>query len=203
MGPRVTGPRYVDAILAFGAAAVGVEPDSLGYIIFGVSVHHTENAPLTLLEWEIEQLSAATLGRWVPKIFNRIEELAGAMRARTGGLTLDPEGVGRIIFEQASAVYPVDLVRNERILEMTMPQRAVAASAYVYSEFVVLGPEARKSSTYKGKTANHLTRQVGAFGVNTKPDAAGALLVSFANGILEIFDSEAMRHRTSRMVPLP
>ncbi len=203
MAARVTALRYVDAVLAFGAAAVGPEPDAIGVIYFAVSVRYTDNPPLVLLDWDLEKLSAATLGRWVPKIYARIEELSAATGGRAGGLTLDPEGIGRIVYEQARAVYPVDLVRNERILEMAMPQRAIAASAYVYSEFVVLGPEARKSTAYKGKTANHLTRQVGAFGVNTRPDAAGVLLVAFANGVLELFDSETMRHRTSRMVAVP
>lgn len=196
-------PRYLDAVLAFGAAAVGPEPDSLGYVIFGASVHYTDNPPLTVLDWGLDQLSGATLAGWAPTIYERVEELAQATKARAGFLTLEPTGIGEIIYQRTSALYSVDLMRNEKILAMDMAQRAVAASGHVYGELVKLGPGACKKTTYKGKTRNHLTSQVGAFGVGQRPDSAGALLIAFCNGVLELFDSDAMRRRTSHTLWMP
>jgi hypothetical protein len=201
-------PQRVDAILAFGAAAVGAEPDSIGAIYCGASILNRDNAPLTILDWDVEQLSAGTLGRWVPSVFQRLEELAAETDCaitRARSLTIDPEGIGTIIYQQASALYPIDLLRNEGILAMDMPQRSVAASGYVYGELVELAPEARKTTKHKGKTRCHLTHQVAAFGVNQKPDAAGVLLVAFADAVLEIFSADAMQRRTTSIFgePLP
>ena len=193
----MTFPHRPDAILGFGAAGTGAEPDSLGWLIVGVSVHNAANAPVTILDYGLAQLSAETFGAFVPEVCRRMCDLHDATdcSAYNVQLVLDPDGIGVTLYEQTPESYPVDVLRNERILNMDLQQRAVAASGYVYAEQVERCSEADKIITHKGKTRNHLLHQVAAFGVNTKPGDAGVLLVSFADAVLEIFSSNQMRRR--------
>jgi hypothetical protein len=92
----------------------------------------------------------------------------------------------------------VHTIDDEKILNMNIAQRAVAASAYVNGGHVQLTrPAHEKLQSYKGALKNHLVHQVVAFGVGQQPSDAGVLLAAFADGVLDAFLSEPLRARAA------
>jgi hypothetical protein len=93
---------------------------------------------------------------------------------------------------------PVHTIEDEKILGMTIAQRAVAASAYVNGSHVQLTRGAHeKLQSYKGTLKNHLVHQVVAFGVGQQATDAGVLLAAFADGVLDAFLNERLRARAA------
>ena len=204
--PPIEMPRRLDAIFATAAAAVGPEPDALGIIYFGLSFFDPTIPPLTILDWDLQQILSGTLESWLPPTFERLGELAALTRAGGGvvGLALEPTGIGEVLYEQGIVRgFDVSLLTDPKILGMTLSQRAVAASGYVNANQVQLVREAHeKLQGFKDALRNHLLHQVVAFGVEQQPSEAGVLLAAFANGVLEVFKNPQMRTR-SALAPAP
>jgi len=192
-------PAIIDGLYCYAAAGLGAEPDAIGVVYFGACVHSAAAAPLLILDWDLEQIEAGTLGRWVPATLKRLDELARATRSRTGvgGIVLEPEGLGGVIVEQAQARGYAPLVSpitDEKILRTPIPARAIAAGGHANAGLVLLARTAHEKFTaHKGALRNHFIHQVVGFGVGQDPNAAGVLLVAFANGVMESFASNVMR----------
>jgi phage terminase large subunit-like protein len=199
--PPIEMPRRLDAVFATAAAALGPEPDSLGIIYFGLSFFNPTIPPVTILDWELRQILAGTLEGWLAPTFERLEALAAVTQALAGavGLTIEPGGVGEVLYEQGIVRgFDVSVLSDLKILNMTLSQRAVAASGYVNSNQVQLVREAHeKLQSFKGALRNWLLHQVVAFGVEQQPSEAGVLLAAFANGVLEVFKNPQMRTRSA------
>lgn len=199
-------PKAVDVVVASGAAGVGPDPAAVGVVYFAVSLSNGHNPPLMVVDWDLSEVTAGTLNRWVPQVFERLLEWGHATESLTyyghpdhaisQSLMMEPLGVGEMIAETSCDRYFVDILRNEKILAMEMPQRAIAASAAVNTQWVKFTDEAHeKLVAYKGTLYNHLERQVQDFGMEKSPNDAGVLLVSFANMVNEIFSHPRMRGR--------
>jgi hypothetical protein len=194
-------PAIIDGVFAVAAAAIGPEPDAVGVIYFGFCALIEEHPPLFILDWDLEQIDIETLQRWLPKVYARLDELAkpGKTIFGSGGLLIEAEGAGSVLFERAMMLdLRVHTIDDEKILNMNIAQRAVAASAYVNGGHVQLTrPAHEKLQSYKGALKNHLVHQVVAFGVGQQPSDAGVLLAAFADGVLDAFLSEPLRARAA------
>lgn len=194
-------PATLSGIFASIAAAVGPEPDALGLVLFGFTTFECATPALVVLDWDLLEIEAGLLEQLGPAIVGRFGELGKEIKLLSGGGTesaviIDPDGVGGVMYEQAQEI-DAHLLPNEQILQMTAAQRVVAASGYVNGRHVQLTRAAHEQMTlYKGVLRNHLLHQIAAFGVVAEtPQPPGALLVAFANGILEAFTDPALRKR--------
>jgi phage terminase large subunit-like protein len=194
-------PQRIDGVFAVAAAAVGPEPDALGAVYFGFSLFNLGVPALTVLDWSLEQIGGPTLNAWLPAVFERLGKLAAETSAMYGsaGLLLDLEGIGEILFEQGYARgLDVKVLTDQKILGMSVAQRAISASGYANSGQVQLVRAAHeKVANFKGATRNHFVHQVVAFGVDQKPAQAGVLLTAFADGVMEAFTEPRMRTRAA------
>jgi phage terminase large subunit-like protein len=198
--PPIELPQRVDGVFAAAAASVGPEPDAIGVVYFGFSVFNTDNPPLVILDWDLQEIVADTLDGWLPLVFKRLDDLATATRARSNcGLILEPSGIGEMLFERGYlSGLDVQPITNEKILAMTIAHRAVAASGYVNGGPVQLTRFAHeKLVIFKGAMRNHFIHQVVAFGVGQAPAEAGVLLAAFADAVLEAFSEPRMRARAA------
>jgi hypothetical protein len=93
----------------------------------------------------------------------------------------------------------VHTIEDEKILDMTLAQRAVAASAYINGgrHIQLTRPAHEKLVNYKGVLRNHLIHQVVAFGVGQHASDAGVLLTAFADGVLDAFLNDRLRARAA------
>jgi hypothetical protein len=203
-------PKMPDVVVASGAAGVGNDPSAVGVVYFVVSRANTNNPPLTVVDWHIEELNDRTLSCFVPQVFERLEELGhetGSLTytgnpeyAISPSLMMEPTGAGELITEQSCDRYMVDLARNKKLLEMDIPQRVVLSGTYISTGRVKISDAAyEKRVAYHGSLLNHLKHQLEEFGFGKAPDEAGALLVAFANMTIEIFDHYSMKGRVRRL----
>jgi len=196
--PPLEMPQRVDGVFAAAAAAIGPTPDAIGVVYFGFSMFNHNNPPLVILDWDLQEIRADTLGGWLPGVSMRLAELANATSAHGNvGVLLEPSGIGAMLFERGYMQgFDVQPVTNEKVLAMTIPQRAVAASGYVNGGPVQLTRSAHeKLVNFKGAMRNHLIHQVVAFGVDQQPSEAGVLLAAFADAVLDVFSEPRMRNR--------
>jgi phage terminase large subunit-like protein len=195
-------PATMDGVFAAAAAAVGPEPDALGVIYFGFSAMIETNPPLMILDWDLQEIDIETLEGWLPKVFARLEDLTRSTKTVYGsaGLLIEAEGDGSVLFERAMMLsLPVHTIEDEKILDMTLAQRAVAASAYINGgrHIQLTRPAHEKLVNYKGVLRNHLIHQVVAFGVGQHASDAGVLLTAFADGVLDAFLNDRLRARAA------
>jgi phage terminase large subunit-like protein len=207
-GPRppIDLPQRTDGVFAVVAAAVGPEPDAFGVVYFACNPQNVVHPPLVVLDWDLFQIESAMLSSWVDNIFQRLTELQAATHSRygSGGLVIELTGIGEVLLDQALAGgFKATTITNEKILSMTLAQRAVGASGYVNERKVQLArPAHEKLVNFKGALRNHFVHQVIAFGVEQQASQAGVLLAAFADGVLEAFASPLLRARANRQVPL-
>lgn len=190
-------PKHIDCIFACVAGGVGSEPDAIAIVYFGQSIYMTENPPLLVLDWDIEQTQEAALATWLPATLERLAKLQRGFRycPRNGGLQIEPAGIGQTLLEQGLAEgLEVQLIENEKITSLDLAQRAIAASAHLNSGQVQLTRLAyEKRSRHKGMLRNHFLSQVIGFGVGEQSQQSGALLVALSNGVLQALSGAPLR----------
>lgn len=178
-------PQHVDAVYAVidSATKTGKEHDGTGVTYFARSAHH--GVPLVILDWDIVQIEGALLETWLPTVFQRLEELAVATKARMGtaGVHIEDKASGMILIQQAQRrgwdAHPID----SELTAVGKEERAISVSGYVYRGMVKLAKAAfEKVVNYKGITRNHFLTQVLGFRIGEK-DQADDLTDCFTYGI--------------------
>ncbi|HZT01480.1 MAG TPA: terminase family protein [Steroidobacteraceae bacterium] len=187
-------PTDVRGIFAIAAGGIGPEPDALGIVYFAYSYVGT---PLVVLDWDLQEIDAGTLDRWYAEARTQYLGLLSSIRPALpdGVIGIEPSGIGGVLFEYGYLRgHGVAALTREKLLGMTIPQRAVAASAYINSGRVQITRAAHeKLLDFKGVLRNHFLHQVAAFGVEQQPAEAGVLLAAFADGVLEAFADPRIR----------
>ena len=154
------------------AIKTGKDNDGTAVVFFG-----TDNArepPLYILDWEILQIEGASLERWLPSVFIRLEDLAKRYRARSGstGVWIEDKGSGTVLLQQAWNRGWNAMAIPEKMTGMGKDERALAVSGHVHTEKVKLSPNAyNKTMNYKDSERNHLVTQITGFKIGDK-DAA-------------------------------
>ncbi len=192
-------PAIVDGITAVIAGGVGSDMDAIGAVFFGISPFAAA-PPLVVLDWMIAEIAEITLDAWLESLCRRLGALSGKIKTTTpNSIALEPSGFGEIVFSRAADHgLPMQPLANERVLAMTLPQRAISAAAHVASGAVRITRAAHeKVATFRGVTKNHLLAQVGAFGMDNQQDATGALLVAFSSTVLDVLSHPHMRAKAA------
>lgn len=187
-GQPVPYPKICDGVFAVidTASKTGTDNDGTAVTYFAVN-RGPGNIPLVILDWDIAQIEGAVLELWLPSVFRRVEELAGACRARYGGVGafIEDKNSGTILLQQAKRRGLRAHAIDSKLTAMGKDERAINVSGYVhrgevkYSEYAF-----NKVTAYKQKTQNHLIEQVESFRVgDNKNDREDDALDTFCYGI--------------------
>lgn len=181
-------PTSCDLVFAVidTASKTGTENDATAVTFFAGS-RHSRVAPLIILDWDIVQIEGALLETWLPQVFQSLEELAIACRARAGslGAYIEDKNSGTILLQQALRRRMPAQGIESKLTAMGKDERAISVSGYVHRERVKYSEHAfNKMSVYIGKSRNHLLDQVESFRVGDKgSDREDDLLDTFCYGI--------------------
>ena len=165
-------PQNCEMVFATVDTAVkdGQENDGTAVVFWAVN-KYGNGAPLTILDWQIEQIRADLQTAWMPSIFHRLEELAKQCKARFGsiGTFIEDRQSGQMLLQHGERVgwptvgIPADLT------QLGKSQRAMLASGPVSRQRVKLSKYAfDKVVDYKGITRNHLVTQTTSFSLGDK-----------------------------------
>ena len=181
-------PEFCDSVFAVIDSAVksGSENDGTAVVYFAYSrfVGH----PVTILDWDIQQMEGAVLEEWLPSVLTKLESLALKCGARLGvsGIHIEDKASGTILIQQAERRHlPVHAI-DSKLTQFGKDERAVSVSGYVYRGLVKFsGAAYDKVSQYKGSTRNHLVAQLVQFRPGDKEHSRRAddLLDCFTYGV--------------------
>lgn len=187
-GQPVPFPITCDAVFAVidTASKTGTDHDATAVTYFAINPS-AGGSPLTILDWDIAQIEGATLESWLPSVFQRLEELARACRARGGsiGAWIEDKNSGTILLQQATRRGMPASAIESKLTSLGKDERAFSVSGYVHQEKVKYSEHAfNKVSVYKRKSRNHLLDQVESFRIGDKDsDREDDLLDTFCYGI--------------------
>lgn len=188
-------PTICDAVYAVIDSAVktGKDNDGTGVVFYALSRYGNAPIPLVVLDWDLAQVEGGSLITWLPKVYERLAELAKQCRARRGslGAFIEDKTSGSILLQQTRhSSWPKDRLAHpieSKLTAMGKDERAIAASPHVYQGKVKFSNVAfDKVTTYKGTTRNQLQGQVVGFRVGDKDAAKRAddLLDCFTYGVV-------------------
>ena len=170
-GQPIELPIRCDAVFAVidSATKTGSKNDGTGVVYYAIDKRAAY--PLTILDWDLQQIQGDLLITWLPTVFQNLQHLAQACRARMGslGAMIEDKASGMILLQQAARrglpATAIDLV----LTSVGKDERAISVSGYVYRNRVKIARLAYdKVTTYKGTSRNHLLGQVVGFRVGDK-----------------------------------
>jgi len=183
-------PQYVDFVFAVIDTAVkdGAEHDGTAVTYFARTTHGN-GAPLTVLDWEIVQISSDLMTEWLPSVFNRLSHWSTATKALNPNhcTFIEDKAAGSMLLAHGQRVgWPVGKI-DSKITQQGKDARALIASGPVWrGEVKILAEALEKVTTYKDVTKNHLISQVCGFILGDKAASKRAddLLDTFAYGVI-------------------
>lgn len=181
-------PAHCDGVFAVidTASKTGTDNDATAVTFFAVN-HRFSGPQLFILDWDIVQIEGATLETWLPTVFQRLEELARACRAREGslGAYIEDKNSGTILLQQARRRGMSVLAIDSKLTAMGKDERALSVSSYVHRGLIKYTEHAfNKIVVYKRSSRNHLLDQVESFRIGDKQsDREDDLLDTFCYGI--------------------
>ena len=134
--------------------------------------------PLVCLDWDLIQIDAALLERWMPNVFRRLEELARLCGARMGssGANIEDAASGSILLQQcANRGWPAYALPSE-LTAAGKDGRAINVGDVVYQGKVKFSELAysKNDVVFKEVAMNHMWQQVVGFRVGDKGAATRA-----------------------------
>lgn len=187
-GQPVEMPCLVESVFAIVDTAIktGSQHDGTGVVFFAYSPRVNLNAPLTILDWDYQQIEGGSLEKWLPSIFERLEYFAKECKARNGsvGAHIEDKGSGMILLQQAAThdwpAYPIE----SKLSSVGKVERASNAEPHVSAGDVKIARLAyERVVTFKGSTRNHFLGQVLGFAIDTVDKSPDDLLDCFSYGI--------------------
>ena len=186
-GQPLPFPKHCDCVFAVidTASKTGTDNDGTAVTYFALIRH--EAIPLLVLDWDLTQIEGATLERWLPLVFKRLEDFARSCGARAGslGAFIENQNSGTILLQQALRrgwpAYAID----SKLTAVGKDERSISVSGYVHRGEVKYAEEAyNKTTIYKGRSMNHLVNQIEGFRVGDKNNKReDDLLDTFCYGI--------------------
>lgn len=191
-GAPVPRPAIVDAVFAVidTAAKTGTDNDGTAVVYFAIDrrgVNPNGSYPLIVLDWDIQQIEGALLETWLPTVFQNLEHLAKACRARSGslGAWLEDKSTGTVLIQQAARRgWPARAI-DSKMTSIGKDERAIDVSGYYWQGKIKIAKEAfDRVTSYKGASRNHFIGQVCGFRISDKDAAKRAddLLDCFTYG---------------------
>lgn len=163
-GEPIATPIHVDYVFAVIDSAMKTGKDHDGTAVIYCARSATGiTFPMVILDWDIQQMTGASLETWLPTVFDRLEGLAAETKARVGsvGAYIEDKVSGTILLQQAiTHGWPAQAI-DSKLTNMGKTERAQSASPHVSAGDVKITEHAyRKTMKYKGSTKNHLLSQV-------------------------------------------
>ncbi|NPT36334.1 hypothetical protein [Paraburkholderia xenovorans] len=195
-GHGVEYPQNCEGVYATIDTAVkdGAENDGTGVIYFALN-KYGNGAPLTVLDWDLQQITADTQIGWMPSIFARLEQLAKECRARYGvlGTFIEDKQTGSMLLQHGEKAGWPTVAIDASLTQAGKSGRASMASGPVHQGRVKLSAFAFDRTTeFKGIVRNHLVSQITSFSIGD-PKAykrADDLADCFTYGTLIAFEGE-------------
>ncbi|MXV36844.1 PBSX family phage terminase large subunit [Saccharibacter sp. EH611] len=183
-------PAPVDGVFAVMDTSLkgGIGNDGTAVIYFALNRFDRAH-PLTVLDWELVELEAATLENWTPRVLTTLEDWARKPRARHGVIAcfIEDRAAGSVILPQLKRqglnVQAIDAALTARGKD----QRALEAGRFTCQGHVRLArPAFDRVSLFRGQSRNHFLTQTTNFHLSD-PHAARRsddLLDCFCYGII-------------------
>ena len=185
----VAFPVQCDAVLVVidTATKTGRDNDGTASLYVAYTQHPKfGDAPLVLLDWDIQQIEGALLESWMPNVFRRGEELAAQCGARLGfvGAWIEDKSSGMVLLQQAARRgWPARPIES-KLTSVGKSERAISVSGYHHQEKIKISrPAFDKTTIYKGTTRNHLLSQVTGFRIGVKDQVDDDLLDTYCYSI--------------------
>jgi hypothetical protein len=195
-GHGVQYPQNCEGVFATIDTAVkdGAENDGTGVIFWALN-KYGNGAPLTVLDWDLQQITADTQISWMPSIFARLEQLAKECRSRYGvlGAFIEDKQSGSMLLQHGEKAGWPTVAIDASLTQAGKSGRASMASGPVHQGRVKLSQFAfDKTTEFKGIVRNHLVSQITSFAIGD-PKAykrADDLSDCFTYGCLIAFEGE-------------
>jgi phage terminase large subunit-like protein len=185
-GLPVPMPYNTDQIYAVVDTAVkdGLEHD--GTAVTYYAKNKIFGHPLTILDYDVVQISGDLLDQWLPNVLARCEELARLTNARQGslGAWVEDKATGSVLIQASQRRgWPVQAI-NGPLTASGKDGRAMAVAGYVHNGNVKISEYAfNKTITYKNQTKNHFLTQVCGFRLGNKTPHHMDVLDTFTYGV--------------------
>jgi hypothetical protein len=147
------------------ASKTGTDNDATAVTFFAQD-KNSSRFPLMILDWDIAQIEGALLEKWLPTVFERLEELSRLCQARRGsvGAWIEDKNSGTILLQQALRRQMPARAIESQLTAMGKDERAIFVSGYVYRGNVKYTDHAfNKTAVYKQKSRNHVVDQIESF----------------------------------------
>ncbi len=187
-GQPVPFPSHCDTVFAVidTASKTGTDNDATAVTYFAYD-RLSATRPLCILDWDIVQIEGALLEAWLPRVFQRLDELARQCGARYGstGVDIEDKNSGTILLQQAlRRGYKAHAIQS-RLTALGKDERALSVSGYVHQGLVkYTEPAFNKLVDYKHNLRNHLLDQIESFRIGDKRShREDDLLDTFCYGI--------------------
>jgi len=185
-GKPVDMPLYVDAVYAVIDTAVkgGREHDGVATTYFSLT-HRDSKASMHILDWDIAQIEGSLLEAWIPQVYARLAQLAGATKSIHGslGTFIEDKAAGSILINQAVRKGFAAQAIDSKLTSYGKDERGISVSGYVFQGMIkVTRPAFEKVVTYKGVTKNHCMSQVCGYRVGVE-DQQDDLYDTFCYGV--------------------
>lgn len=145
---------------------------------------YAENG-LIMLDWDIVQIDGDLLEGWLAGVYENLEAWArrcGARRGTLGAFIEDRQTGSILIMASQRRGLPAHAV-PEVLTGAGKDGRAIAISGYHYQGMVKMTHEAyEKTTIYKGRSANHMVRQLVNYKIGMK-DQADDLMDTYCYGV--------------------
>ena len=142
---------------------------------------------LLILDWDIAQIEGAMLETWLPRVFERLEELARQCGARRGslGAFIEDKNSGTILLQQALRrrlpAHPIEF-QAHRAGQRRAGDLGVGLRASRLGQ--IHRPRLQQDRGLQAPRANHLLDQIESFRVgDKKSDREDDLLDTFCYGV--------------------
>ncbi|GJH02271.1 hypothetical protein [Paraburkholderia terrae] len=174
-GLGIAPPLYCDYVFGVIDSAMkdGAEHDGTGLIICARN-EMGGGPPITILDWDIVQITGYHLVDWMPSVFARMNEWAERCHAQLGsaGVWIEDKGSGTVLLQAGKEKgWPVNAIEG-KATSIGKDARAMAASRFVHTEQVKITQHAhQRTQEFKQITKNHLMSQVTSFVVGDKAAA--------------------------------
>jgi len=179
-------PKHCASVYAVidSATKDGKEHDGTAVTFYSFDPYQSGHK-LTILDWDIIQISGDLLENWLPGIFARLDVFAQQCGARMGslGTFIEDKGSGIVLNQQASRRGWPSQPLDSAFTAVGKEGRALSMSGYVFKGEIKISEYAyNKQMNYKGQTRNHFLSQVLGFRPGLK-DGEDDLLDTFCYGV--------------------
>ena len=171
-GQPVSYPTWCDCVFAVIDTGIktGAKHDATGIIYFALNQYNND-APLTILDYDLLQVEVTLLEVWMVDVYDRLEELSRECHARVGsiGPFIEEKGSGIVLLEQLSKANRRATSIDSKLVQLGKEARALNVSGYTnqgkvkYSEYAY-----RKTINFKQRHANHMIKQIHTFNIGVK-----------------------------------